>query len=255
MLLLLQPQALAAIISAVVARVSKKKYVTIFREGFWIKAGTGKGQGLWCALAGYHYEPELPWLLQWLRPGDTFIDVGANIGIFSLHAARRVGVGGRVISFEPGPMVFELLANNLHRNSLDWATPIQAAVSDKEASLCIFGDPTVWNSLTLKEGARKGKEVRVATLDRFCEEQNIPRVDAIKIDAEGVEPQVMRGAVATIERDCPVIIFETTLAGDVNQPLAFLMERGYSFLTLKNRDGNPSPNTIAVHSSRLQRKP
>src|SRR5262245_1702659 len=70
-----------------------------------------------------------------LQEGQVFLDIGANIGFYSLFAAKRVGPKGRVFSFEPDPMTYESLDRSLRRNGFSWARPINAALSDREGTM------------------------------------------------------------------------------------------------------------------------
>lgn len=241
------PSTWPALFLIALARGCKKRTVTIPRNRFSITVGTGRGQGLWCALSGLDYEPELRWLVTKLQPGDAFIDIGANIGIFSLHIARKVGKDGAVYALEPGSAAFRLLSRNLSRNSLDWAHPIKAAASNKPGELTIRGNPDTWNSLSLAGAGPGGETVPVTTLDKLCEERNVGSVQAIKIDAEGVEQAVILGGESLIRRDWPAIVFERTMESDENNPSALLKSWGYELHSLFKSSGQPSPNWLALH--------
>lgn len=226
--------------------------VTVKREGFRISAGTGRGQGLWCAMAGSAYEPELPWLLEYLQPGDTFIDVGANIGIFSLHIARRLGPAGQVFSLEPGPGAFQLLKRNILDNHLEKSVKFfQLAASNQGGTMKMGGDSAVWNSLSLSNSPSEGgTEVRITTLDDLLQEEGDRPVHALKIDAEGVEQLVLEGSKKLIHAHKPTIIFETISTSADNRAGDLLKEWGYQILAPLD----DSPNSIALHPSNPRSK-
>ena len=86
------------------------------------------------------YEPQQSALLQrLLRPGMSFVDVGANWGYFTLLAAHLVGKSGRIISLEPDPRIFRLLQSNLVRNGLSYITALQLAAMDKKGTVNLSG--------------------------------------------------------------------------------------------------------------------
>lgn len=143
-----------------------------------------------------------------LKEGQVFLDIGANIGFYSLFAAKRVGKSGRVVSFEPDPMTFESLRRSLAFNSFDWAKPINMALSDREAEMPFYTVTDGSAHSLVPEIERKAKRysgqipVRVARLDDLFREGTIdvPRIDLIKIDVEGEEPRTVAGMLGTLER-------------------------------------------------------
>jgi hypothetical protein len=113
---LASPQMWLAILRYGIARLSGKPTVILKRNGVIMEVGTGKGQGAWAGIAGNSYEPELlPWLGM-IRASDFVVDIGANIGAFSLRAAKAVGCQGTVLSFEPMPDTYQRLLKNITFN-------------------------------------------------------------------------------------------------------------------------------------------
>lgn len=231
--------------------------VTVRRAGLCITCGTGEGQGSFCAVAGPDYEPELRWLVNQLRPGDTFVDVGANIGIYSLHAARKLNRSGAVFSLEPSPDAARILARNIALNGFgDLVTPIHAAASCREGQLYLAGDPRKWNSLQL-HAHLPGIPIRVTTVDTILagsDEQE--HFHFLKIDAEGVEFDVLEGAQDSIRSTWPKIIFENTINRSNELPTTWLSQHGYAIhaVDLHHRLMEVSPadygshtNLIAIH--------
>ena len=152
-----------------------------------------------------------------LPKGAVFLDVGAHIGTFTLKAAREVGPGGKVVAFEPNPETAALLRDNLSANHLDNVTVEAIACTDKEQQLTLFAAPvnnTGASSLSHvnaeygDSAALKPFQVRGRPIDDVVKELNLTRVDAIKIDVEGAELQVLRGAVETLKRFHPKIVLE-----------------------------------------------
>ena len=164
-------------------------------------------------------------ILGGLGDGLTFIDVGANFGTFSLALAPLVGPGGRIHAFEPQRVLFNMLAGTMALNSLTNVYCHNVAVGDRIGEIEVpqfdyhrplnFGSiefgPRQREPLTQERGCDPARfeTVPLTTLDRFA----FPRADLIKIDAEGMEHQVLSGAAATIERCRPVMFVEHTKAG------------------------------------------
>lgn len=152
-----------------------------------------------------------------LRAGDAFLDVGANVGLYSLVAARIVGRRGLVHAFEPCQKTFERLSGNVSLNRLENVTCHQLALSHENASAELTlakGGFDAWNSLGRPYmGEAAGREtVTTMTLDTFAENHGLAgRVTAMKIDVEGWEYQVLAGAGELLSRDdAPVLCIEFT---------------------------------------------
>jgi FkbM family methyltransferase len=141
------------------------------------------------------WEPqETQFLLDTLRPGDVFVDVGANIGYFSLLASRLVGSSGAVLAFEPEFANYTLLEANCRRNGCDNIRCFRAALGEENASGTIYlnelnrGD----HSLYPAEQDRSGQEISIVNGSRLIAATH-PRVNCIKIDTQGAECDVLRG--------------------------------------------------------------
>lgn len=150
------------------------------------------------------------WFYPYINKESVIIDVGAAYGSWSIPGAI---LGGHVYSFEPRPAIYDNLVHNFEINGLKNYTAIEMAVSDHDstATMC-----NAHNSSTIKEGQEhvlcsSTFEVPVTTIDTIVENQKIPRVDYIKVDAEGVELEVLKGAARTIERFHPYILVENHL--------------------------------------------
>jgi len=150
-----------------------------------------------------------------LLPKMTFVDVGANIGLYSVYAAACVGSQGSIYSFEPDEAnMLSLMRNIRYSSSKAHITAVESAVSDDatKSTLSFFvphdtgGAPQ--SEASLKPSVEGMREVTVhnTTLDAFFSDK--PRVDFIKIDTEGAELLVMKGAAARIKRDRPVLCIE-----------------------------------------------
>jgi len=158
-----------------------------------------------------HYEPELEYLQTLLFPGATFVDVGANLGIYTLVASRIVGPSGSVIAFEPSVQSFPLLQKNIMLNSLTNVTAFPVALSEKAGRVRLYhaGSCPSGNSLGHHPSFPGGFETVLAeSLDDVLQRIPAGRVDVIKMDVQGAEELVLRGAQKTLTSKNPAIIFE-----------------------------------------------
>ena len=154
-----------------------------------------------------HYEPyTLRLFKNAVKPGATVLDVGANVGYFTLIAARQAGRGGRIYAFEPGPDNVAVLARNIKINKFQNVTVVPKAVSDRAGTAnlvlgedsdqhSLFGPPMVASSGTVA--------VECVALDDFL--QDAP--DVIKLDVEGNELFALNGMRRTLERSEPLVMF------------------------------------------------
>lgn len=132
-----------------------------------------------------------------LRPGSTFVDCGANIGLWSLIASPVVGATGRVFAFEPNPATSDKLVENVSANSLDNITVVRAAVGAHSGRAPFRCEPSHNISALCQQTSTDTILVPVVTLDEYLGDQP---VHAIKIDVEGYELGVIQGASKIIER-------------------------------------------------------
>jgi FkbM family methyltransferase len=152
-----------------------------------------------------------------LRPGDTFVDVGANIGLFSLIAAQRLGNTGSVYAFEPTSKVFERLCQNVKLNRYNNIFLFNTALSDKigESRFFISQDGyDAWNSFSPSTAGNvlSTEIVKCDTWDNFSYKHNlIDKVTMMKIDVEGWETRLLSGGYETLSRkEAPVLQVEFT---------------------------------------------
>lgn len=135
------------------------------------------------------------------RPGWTVLDVGGHQGLFTVHAGRRVGPSGRVITLEPFPDNAARLRRNVARNGLSNVRVVQAAAADQEgdAELHLTSFVSGGQSLVFSGDAYDGAiKVPLKTVDGVLREFHIDRVDLVKIDVEGAGLLVLEGAAALL---------------------------------------------------------
>jgi FkbM family methyltransferase len=193
----------------------------------WVQVQGGPGRGLSLHLnprTGKTYldgvgEPEVQAALQkYLHPGMVFYDIGANIGFFSLLAARLVGKEGRVAAFEADPEIARRLREHAARNEFGWITVEEKAVwSEPRTVFFARTDPTTSPDRGLghvvPSGTAETIEVTAVSLDNYTETQPFP--DFLKCDVEGAEVEVFRGASRLLREKRPGIICE--MHSDENQ--------------------------------------
>jgi FkbM family methyltransferase len=137
------------------------------------------------------------------RTAKTIIDIGANMGSFTLTMAR-LAPQARVYSFEPAPSTFRLLERNIKLNSLTNISPQMMVVCDRVGTVQ-FTDAThgAENNSLFRAAVQSDcpvVDVPGTTLDQFCRDQSIETLDFLKIDTEGAEPLVLRGATEMFRR-------------------------------------------------------
>ena len=177
------------------------------------------------------FEKEVDFLLQWLRPGMTVIDIGANLGVYSLPMARRVGPHGHVFAYEPASEPRAFLERSREINRADNLHIVAAAVSDvpREGHL-VIGLSSELNSLS---GSGPGEAVRITTLDEEDRTRGWSAVDFIKIDAEGEEERILAGGKAFFARHSPLVQFEIQVDNRIDDTLLSVFPRhGYGIYRL-----------------------
>jgi len=139
-----------------------------------------------------------------VQRGDVAIDVGAGIGHYTYLFSKLVGEDGHVIAYEPDPYMFKLLTANIKINQLQNVHAVMAAVGDSTGKVPFYIGSVGASSLLPMRGVRSIVEVDIQTLDSF----DLPRLDWLKIDTEGTESSVLRGARRTIARCNPQLLVE-----------------------------------------------
>jgi FkbM family methyltransferase len=174
-----------------------------------------------------------------IKPGDVVLDVGAHIGCFTLKAAKEVGPEGEVVSFEPSSENFRLLTLNVSSN--DYANVKLfnvAAGSEPGTAKLHLGDRRGANSLLSEAGAERVgiEEVGIRTLDSIADELKLKKISFLKIDVEGFELEVLKGARSVLASSHPSIAMETHDFGPSEEEIRnFLIAFGYVVKHVKYR--------------------
>jgi len=136
--------------------------------------------------------PIHPILKKIIHHGDTVIDIGANIGIFTLFFRKLVGDEGMIYSFEPNPTAFSILNKNINENNLTNVKIENKAVADKNGKVSF----TISSSITasrITENHKDGISVDCVSLDEYFTENKMKKINFIKIDTEGYDLIVLKG--------------------------------------------------------------
>jgi FkbM family methyltransferase len=183
------------------------KWVMTDYRGLRIWVNLFDGYVSFGVLHGDWENAEADFMLSWLNDGDGVIDAGANIGVFSLQAARAVGARGRVYAFEPMRNTFEMLARSVQANGLEGRCVLYnegLGAAEASGSFHLSTHATNPGSSHISTGT-DGQGIRIRPIDSIEYERP---VRFIKIDVEGFEPNVIQGAIGTIARYRPVILTE-----------------------------------------------
>jgi len=203
---------------------------------------------------------EMGFMRAYLRPGDGFADVGANIGTYSLLARRLVGTDGAVVAFEPDPVAASRFRENLELNDITNVELHEAAVADAPGTAEFLVDYDVSNRIRSdSDGAVPTRTVQLGSRDSVLGEREMVLG---KLDVEGHETAAMSGATGRLRRADPPVwqieIFDHQLAragttrGDL---IALLAEHGFDLATFDTRAGlrylaedeRPISNVWAIH--------
>lgn len=204
---------------------------------------------------GHFERAEREFIRSFLRPGDTFVDVGANIGLFSLIASRLVGNSGRVFAFEPCAETWRRLKDNSILNHCSNLSCVQAALSDLAGTttLSVSRDGMdAWNALAERPFMGNDfvqERIDAVRWDDFAKERGlVGHVALMKIDVEGWESHVLQGAAEALSRDdAPVLQVEFTDAaaiacgGSCQQLYQEIKSFGFSLYRFDDRTGDLSP--------------
>lgn len=189
---------------------------------------------------GLYEKPLAQFFIRSLRPDAVVLDIGAYIGQYTLLAAKYAP-RGQVVAFEPHPETFARLQAHITRNSMDNVQVFQKALGQHQGVLPLVLSKQASDSYLCQSASCTETivEVEVTTLDAAVRDMGLQKVNLVKIDVEGAEGEVLRGAQETLRRFRPLLVMEVDRLreeawGDSPQAiLADLEQHGYALYTLE----------------------
>lgn len=212
------------------------------RHGFKLRTHLNDWLGQYVFLTGT-YEPDTARLFETLvHPGSTVLDVGANIGFFSLLSASLARNGGRVLAFEPAPRARSRLEENIALNNLRTVEVHSFCASNTAGSVTLYEGPeehTGISSMRPLGGETAAIEVAARAIDDLL--PSLTAVRLVKIDVEGAELLALEGMRQLVDRDRPFLIIEVTdsylraFGHDARQLLEWLTAKSYQTYKIGDR--------------------
>lgn len=214
--------------------------------------------------SGFEKE-EIQFLLETLKEGDTFLDVGSNVGLFSLYASKKVGQNGQVICFEPTPITYSRLTENIQLNHFTNIEARNIGLSNEEGELKFYYSDKgfdAWNSFAPDSRLKNHIVIKSSTLDLQLENVDKNRIKLVKIDVEGWEKFVIQGGKQFFEKYAPIVMVEFTEENTVNAGYSIhdifteMENNGYQWYEFSNgklvketrKQNYPYSNLIAIKS-------
>ncbi len=206
-------------------------------------------------------ESEILFLRRYLSNSDIFFDIGSNIGLYSLHAAQVVGKTGKVFAFEPTPSTYSQLKRNVDLNNFGkYVICNNIGLSDNKGTLKMNVSSNgydAWNTFAkpIRPYFDKQIEIPVETFDNYINNNNIniKDISLIKVDVEGWETFVFKGASSLKDQDSPVLLVEFTedyafAAGSNCYELYDLIKSfGYDWFTYNSISNQLVPEPKRLH--------
>jgi FkbM family methyltransferase len=213
-------------------------------------------------LSGSWEGEEWRWIAPHLPKGGTFVDVGAHVGTYAIRAARAVGNTGTIVAIEPNPATLDILRNHASQLKYSNITIVPVACGEKPGVLPLFSGPATNTGTTSFSSANAGTEnlvaeVEVRKLDDIVKQHELGRLDVLKIDTEGAETMVLRGASETIARFQPVIQVEIVehqlqnMGSSTDELMELLTAYGYTMKARNRYNGLFIPRRAAERKKSL----
>ena len=208
-----------------------------------------------------HETGERAFVRRFLRPGDVFVDVGANLGLYSIIASRRVGSDGTVFAFEPDPRTHDRLLHNLRVNECRNVRPFRLALSMEDETRLMqistagFDAYNSFGTPVRGDGTFKETPVTCVSFDSFAaKEPLLQRARMMKVDVEGWETMVLHGASERLSaEDAPVLLVEfndyaaQSTGHSCSDLYRWLGERGYSIFMYDARRNELRSHPLLDH--------
>lgn len=238
----------------------------------WSSVGIYKARhplinGMWF-VGGRHFRKREPteedrFLMSLELTGKVVYDIGANEGIMTLFFARAVGATGSVVAFEPHPYSFQRLSRNVGVNRMRNVRLVKKGAGEASAMLVLYQPSRHLSAATLNgeraarldEGRLLEFSVEIDTLDNMVEVLSLPAPDFVKIDVEGFEEQVLKGALRTIERHRPAFFVEIHRLADGTLTTAKVIEilkaYGYTFYHVEDGENIDIDNCSHIRGGHI----
>ena len=203
-----------------------------------------------CWLGSYERRHQQTFVEQ-IHPNDVVFDVGAHVGFYTLLAAKLVGRKGRVIAFEPISQNVAQIRQHLHLNAIENATIMQIALMNIEGETNFSHGP----SSSMWHVAHDGTVTAVcSTLDTLTSDGTVPVPNVIKIDVEGVEHAVLKGALRLLRTSHPTILLSTHGPKARGDCCRLLSELGYTLTDISEDSEDWCREFLAQQTHRYRRK-
>ena len=197
---------------------------------------------------GGYEEKEIALLCSLIKHGDVVLDVGANIGLYTLPMSRAVGMNGLVVAFEPDPDNLRLLKKNVKRNKCDNVRIVPCALGSRDGTVDLYQVDNNRGYLSFADLGQTGKSVKVPVRrgDVVLQELAVPTPSLAKIDVEGAEPLVFAG-LGCRPRYLQLEFVPAQLRALGLDPMAFLeslVNSGYHLNIIDRDTGKMCPSSV-----------
>lgn len=167
-----------------------------------------KGDNLGLSINPIYGESDTKIVKKLIKNGDVVLDIGANIGYYTLIFAKLVGNSGKVFAFEPEPENFKILQKNIKINEYANVFLEQKAVSNNNEKLTLYiSDKAGSHRIYKPEKYVKSIDIESITIDNYLKKNNIKKIDFVKIDVEGAELNVLQGIQNLLDFDKNIVLF------------------------------------------------
>lgn len=180
-----------------------------------------------------------------VNEGDTIIDIGAHIGVFSIYAAE-LNKTGKIYAFEPFIDNFRILENHKIINNKENLFIYNKGISDREGIQTLYLSPdnnTGGHSLHLKNHSDKKIEIETMTLSDFCDREKINKIDFLKMDCEGAEFEILKYDETVLQKVNKIVMECHPYENNSVESIAIILERNGFKVT---KESNNSPNGIEM---------
>ena len=185
----------------------QRDFIFRTRDGFHFISMPGNWSSLAIYIQNYRDPDVQRFIGRNLAPDSTFVDVGANIGTYTVLTSAVVGPSGKVVAIEPHPVIFKYLQRNIAANQLQNVLAVNVAVGAKrQTALMRYSERNPGETHVISQFLSEATKVHMARLDDVLYELGILTVDYLKVDVEGYELSVLHGAKRVIDASRNIII-------------------------------------------------